>query len=450
MTLTQGLIIIFIILINIFIIQCKQTRITKSKLNRQIYRVENETISSNQWNTTSILGDNNNNLTSLSYHNINTSKSLNNTNLIDKHHNKRLNLQYLFKNFEFKGFGISLVKSIIKWQSIGIGIRIPVTANFPNYDSLVYLPKITSLIGCGYPYQVRWTVAISVPIQTFLYAIAYCLNKSNITSYVFNINVRSPKYDESVQRIGITLNLRYNRDYGLQATVGSWVNYCPSKQTVEFVKPVLFASPAMMISLVNYIYATSHNKIFMMMTRSEHNESVSQNITTISDNNNTRVINTSTSTISHMTITYDNILNETCSNDYSVNHIDSLRSIEESDEDQWAPVLFSDRRHSNDRKRNIYVLKEPKDFWYWHNKVTKWTSSKSIVLATSLGLFRTRNDVFMGSSVTFDIMPYFPFIDIQNYLKSKINYLKSLIFPQKMTPKVSRVRRRVEIDVNKL
>ena len=42
----------------------------------------------------------------------------------------------LFHGFAFKGFTFAIVKSLLSLQSFGLGVRIPVTANFPVYPRL--------------------------------------------------------------------------------------------------------------------------------------------------------------------------------------------------------------------------------------------------------------------------------------------------------------------------
>ena len=45
-------------------------------------------------------------------------------------------------NFKFKGFGFSFAKSLKSTDSFGISLKVPVTANFPKYDSQRYLPRL--------------------------------------------------------------------------------------------------------------------------------------------------------------------------------------------------------------------------------------------------------------------------------------------------------------------
>ena len=49
--------------------------------------------------------------------------------------------------FRFKGFGSSCVKPLNKLHTVGMGLRIPVSANFPQYDANVGLPRLSSMLS---------------------------------------------------------------------------------------------------------------------------------------------------------------------------------------------------------------------------------------------------------------------------------------------------------------
>jgi hypothetical protein len=47
------------------------------------------------------------------------------------------------------------------------GIRLPITPNFPNYDSIIHLPRVGIFIGLFYPQGVaKVNLSMSIPLQT--------------------------------------------------------------------------------------------------------------------------------------------------------------------------------------------------------------------------------------------------------------------------------------------
>ena len=78
----------------------------------------------------------------------------------------------LFRSFSFKGFGCCVSKSFVEWQTVGVGIRLPITANFPVYDSVMHLPRAGIFIGLFFPQCVaRINFSMSIPVQTVLAAL---------------------------------------------------------------------------------------------------------------------------------------------------------------------------------------------------------------------------------------------------------------------------------------
>ena len=73
----------------------------------------------------------------------------------------------MFSKFKFKGFALSFIKSATELKSLGFGVKIPVTPNFPIYDSFIYLPRIVSMISLNYPYCWKLSFTINVPIQVY-------------------------------------------------------------------------------------------------------------------------------------------------------------------------------------------------------------------------------------------------------------------------------------------
>ena len=50
---------------------------------------------------------------------------------------------------------------------LSTGIRLPITPNFPNYDSIIHLPRVGIFIGLFYPQGVaKVNLSMSIPLQT--------------------------------------------------------------------------------------------------------------------------------------------------------------------------------------------------------------------------------------------------------------------------------------------
>ena len=85
--------------------------------------------------------------------------------------------------FKFKGLGLSLVKSLNTYSSCGVTVKLPLTAHFPRYDNLEYLPRLSSSVGLSYPLDCKCTFTLSLPLLTafygkkfFFYSYSYATN----------------------------------------------------------------------------------------------------------------------------------------------------------------------------------------------------------------------------------------------------------------------------------
>ena len=56
---------------------------------------------------------------------------------------------------------------IVYFILLSTGIRLPITPNFPNYDSIIHLPRVGIFIGLFYPQGVaKVNLSMSIPLQT--------------------------------------------------------------------------------------------------------------------------------------------------------------------------------------------------------------------------------------------------------------------------------------------
>lgn len=75
----------------------------------------------------------------------------------------------LFNAFAFKGIGIFFLKSLVNIRAFGFGFKLPITTNFPKYDSIVSLPRIGTGFAVSFPLDLKCSVSASFPLHTILY-----------------------------------------------------------------------------------------------------------------------------------------------------------------------------------------------------------------------------------------------------------------------------------------
>lgn len=76
----------------------------------------------------------------------------------------------LLTNICAQGFAFSMSKSVLDWYSVGMGVKVPISPNFPFYDSLIYLPRVVAFVGVSHPFSVRVSLSFSLPVQVFIIA----------------------------------------------------------------------------------------------------------------------------------------------------------------------------------------------------------------------------------------------------------------------------------------
>lgn len=60
-------------------------------------------------------------------------------------------LKALISSFNFQGYGVTIIKSLIHSSSCGISWRLPLTPHFSFFDSRPYLPYVSTSLGLYYP-----------------------------------------------------------------------------------------------------------------------------------------------------------------------------------------------------------------------------------------------------------------------------------------------------------
>lgn len=323
----------------------------------------------------------------------------------------------LFRVFNFKGVGLVFAKSILNLQACGIGIRLPITANFPEYEKLAHLPKIKALVGLTYPLHVRWTVSISLPLQLVLYTLYRVVDRSNQLHLdgdaIFN-RLQNPKYTDTTQRVGVTIAIKYNPSSGkFKYTIGSWMNSAPSKQSLEHVvKPYVLIPPAVVIAMLNLIHPIDSNIL------------ISQNVTNINadsstgeglGNNNIKLSSIPEQIPSNVKL--EEAITDRMdlkSNKTGRNRVASSRLVMIAKESKKRKKY---RRVKGTRRRTVK---------YWHDHLLDWAQQKNIALSCSLGYFKTHNsDPLLGSNINIDIGNFRP---ISSYIISLVKRCKYFLF----------------------
>ena len=159
----------------------------------------------------------------------------------------------LFSVFKFKGIGISFVKSLIQWNSFGFGVRIPLTPHFPEYDRILYLPRFSTFVGLFYPFDYRFTLSISIPLNVATQAAATVGKHFKLASEQFVDKIKRSKATDSVKRVGVTMSLRYNTENGLRMSLGPWIFYLPGMRVMQHVLPVVYTVPALITTMASSV-----------------------------------------------------------------------------------------------------------------------------------------------------------------------------------------------------
>ena len=168
------------------------------------------------------------------------------------------NAKSLFGSFAWKGIGLCVRKSVINWNACGVSIRLPVTGNFPEYDNIVYYPRMTCFVGVAYPYSVYLTLSLSLPSQTAMLPLQLLLSngtaRGSSSSSIRSLISRTTT--DSVRRYGLSWSLKYDQQRGSHFSVGPTCSYVPGSKFV-----------AIITHYVSYLFAQSQLLLRQWTTR---------------------------------------------------------------------------------------------------------------------------------------------------------------------------------------
>lgn len=277
-----------------------------------------------------------------------------------------------FGSFSFKGVGINVVKSIIRWDAFGMNIVLPITTNFPRYDRVLHYPKVGCRFGVAYPCMLRLSITVSLPTHVIAsmlrkQAAEQRITKSreiantkdntasigSITAKKKSAPKRKVSATDSVRRLGLQLTFTYDQVRGLRSMVGPTISYLPGVRVLELLKPAMLLLPTVVVFAFN------------MLTQGVY-KWLSWCIRYI-----VRQVLQQFSRVWHKA-------SNTTADDSTLQKMPALSDIE----------------FPNYRKT-------------WH-KLSAWMRTKTPAFACNLGYFTTASDRSMGSNLVFELQPFFP------------------------------------------
>ncbi|CAM9642015.1 unnamed protein product [Ectocarpus sp. 12 AP-2014] len=121
------------------------------------------------------------------------------------------------EEFTFRGFGIGFVKPVFRGlllrPDLGVGVRLPVTLHFRSWESREALPAVALSLFVLWPPAVQVSQAMSYPAE-LLQELATTAARKIVVPSKEAIQVRRRK--EAVQRLGVSVGVRYSSTYGFQ------------------------------------------------------------------------------------------------------------------------------------------------------------------------------------------------------------------------------------------
>lgn len=155
----------------------------------------------------------------------------------------------LFGTFAYKGVTLSFAKSIIDMKSGQVGFKIPVTPNFPVYDSRVYLPRITYFIGIAFPLHLKMSLSVTVHLVVLLQGLKLLqrLVRKDLPK-LEPLKLANSK--DEIKRVGFNINVKID-GRGVRSNIGPACAYLPDYATVVKLIPLVLVFPVFFINILN-------------------------------------------------------------------------------------------------------------------------------------------------------------------------------------------------------
>lgn len=293
--------------------------------------------------------------------------------------------------FRFKGFGSSMVKPLNKVHSFGLGLRVPLSACFPQYDANVRLPRLSSMLSVFNTYEesyLRLSVSTSLPARVVAYYLAFLGFKARCLPLAVSEGIRLRRAPDSVKRMGCTFSIRYGTANGFRWAIGPWVYYLPGKKVMMRILPFIFAFPALIIALMNTGVAMEEVLgSFLGLEPSSYSE--------VGGRTNTTRARTAHAAPLPPAGSYASAPGQP--------HIDIDDDLVPAGEDYRAV------REESPPPAQAQVMALAADVLMWHNHLLKWAATKTTGLGFNVGYGKTQGqDASYRASVAFDVQPFFP------------------------------------------
>eukprot|EP01038_Epipyxis_sp_PR26KG_P005691 gene5691-7857_t len=362
------------------------------------------------------------------YSNVTSSKSMKSAPTRKKFHT-------LFKKFTFKkGITLSFAKSMVKFNTFGFGIKLPITSHFPSYEKMIYYPKISTFIGLFYPLCFRISLSISLPYQVIIYSILYIIkSKDDADKYYKNNKNRIAKYpNEAVQRFGLSISYRIDQSWDHWSAIGLYVVYLPSLAFVQRVLPYLLYLPIFLITMIDFMVAFS-TLIFQSIQNYENiiinnnDNHISIKSATHANTNDSMELLSSNSLDAKMNVSYFT------NSSYKIVHKlkNSNRTIHHNFTNDNSSINYNKINETNTNNSNnnpLKLLKSAKKKIRYNRirkSISSWANSRTAAIVGSLGWYTSSHDSSMGSSVNLDFSPFYPLYQTYKQLES---YFSAIIY----------------------
>jgi hypothetical protein len=156
-----------------------------------------------------------------------------------------------------KGLGITLQKPLKNWYSVGMGLRIPLTAHFPEYDRYVSLPRLSMTLVGYWPYDCKVGFSCSFPVTQVMYAMVTIGSQAGLSTDRLSERLRRIKASDSIKRVGVNFSVYYNQESGLRTSMGMSLRPCYVVVTSCIIvtsSPPHAPSPSTILTNTNFSY----------------------------------------------------------------------------------------------------------------------------------------------------------------------------------------------------
>eukprot|EP00980_Cylindrotheca_fusiformis_P011861 scaffold2817_cov130-Cylindrotheca_fusiformis.AAC.16 len=169
-------------------------------------------------------------------------------------------LSMIHDDFNFKGYGVALFKSLIFPKSMGISLRLPLTTNFGTWDRHPEFPNFSSSVSFMFPWTIGAFLSGSVHLEWVKWAVKcvlqfiprlviYCIYEIFLpflwmfgaalvspTGYRLpqlpiapKISIPRPKYDPDIsERVGCSVSYRWSQQRGVEWRISYFHSYLPT------------------------------------------------------------------------------------------------------------------------------------------------------------------------------------------------------------------------------